>query len=154
MDNFKQSKLLLSLALICLVLGLNKSALAYNIELKDLNGRNVQLSNYLGKPVILFFWTIRCPYCREELKNLNRLYPALDKEGIVVLGVNVGEPEYKVRRFFEGYPLNFKILLDESGLLADRYNLLGVPTYVFLDKGGREISQAHSFPVNYKSLLF
>ena len=76
------------------------------------------------------------------------------KEGVIIFGVNVSEPEYKVQIFFKGYPLNFKMLLDKDGLLANKYGLMGVPTYIFLDKTGKVILQTHSFPVNYKSLLF
>jgi peroxiredoxin len=151
---FRKFRIWLLITLICLVLGFSKDALAGDIILSDLNGQAVQLSSYKGSPVILFFWTTWCPYCRQELKILNQQYSVMAKEGIVVIGVNLGESEKKVKKFFEGYVLNFKMLLDKEGLLADKYNLMGVPTYVFLDKAGEDISQAHSLPVNYKGLLF
>ena len=153
MHIFRKFRTLLFIALIWLVLGFAKDALANDIILNDLGGSAVQLSSYKGKPVILFFWTTWCPYCRQELRMLNQQYSQIAKEGIVLLGVNVSESDYKVQRFFKGYPLNFKMLLDKAGLLADKYGLLGVPTYIFLDKNGQVISQAHSLPVNYKSLL-
>ncbi len=126
---------------------------AKGIILIDLEGAPVNLSRYIGKPVILFFWTTWCPYCRDELKILNRQAALMAKEGIVVIGVNLSESQSKVQRFFKGYWLNFKMLLDKNGLLADKYDLMGVPTYVFLNKEGKEISQAHSFPLNYRDLL-
>ncbi len=153
MRNFRRFKVL-CVVLAWLILGFGKIALAGDILLNDLGGRVVHLSSYKGSPVILFFWTTWCPYCRKELKALNQQYSVMAKEGIVVIGVNVNESEKKVQRFFEGYQLNFKMLLDKDGLLADKYDLLGVPTYVFLDKTGEVISQANSLPVNYKSLLF
>ena len=154
MRNFIKFKRWSWLGLIFLVLTLGKSALAQEVILNDLDGKSVNVASYIGKPVILFFWTTWCPYCRQELKILNQQYAAMDKDGIIVLGVNVSEPDEKVRRFFTGYLLNFKILLDKSGLLADKYDLLGVPTYVFLDKAGQVVSRSHSLPENYKSLLF
>ncbi|MDD3274690.1 MAG: TlpA disulfide reductase family protein [Candidatus Omnitrophica bacterium] len=126
---------------------------AEGIVLSDLKGEKADLASYKGKPVILFFWTTWCPYCRQELKDLNQRYPQITEDGIVLLGVNVNEPSYKVQNFFESYPLQFRMLLDKNGLLADEYNLMGVPTYVFLDKEGKEISQAHSLPPDYKLLL-
>ncbi|MCX5698597.1 MAG: TlpA disulfide reductase family protein [Candidatus Omnitrophica bacterium] len=154
MRNFRKFRMLLLMALISLALGFGKGALANDIILNDLGGRAVNLSSSKGKPVILFFWTTWCPYCRQEIKVLNQRYAQIEKEGIVIFGVNVSEPDYKVQKFFKGYQLNFKILLDQAGLLADKYNLMGVPTYVFLDKTGQVISQVHSLPNNYKSLLF
>lgn len=153
MRDFRKFKVLLLVVSIFLVLGFGKTALAGEIILNDLGGQAVNLSSYQGKPVILFFWTTWCPYCRQELKILNQRYSVMAKEGIVILGVNVGESENKVQRFFKDYQPNFKMLLDKSGLLADKYDLMGVPTYVFLDKTGQVILQAHSLPENYKSLL-
>jgi peroxiredoxin len=141
------------MALIFLALGFGKDSLAGDIILNDLEGQAVNLSNLKGKPVILFFWTTWCPFCRQELRSLNQQYSQIAKEGITILGVNVNEPTYKVERFFKGYPLNFRMLLDKTGKLADQYDLMGVPTYVFLDKTGRMVLQAHSLPENYKSLL-
>ncbi|MDP2927835.1 MAG: TlpA disulfide reductase family protein [Candidatus Omnitrophota bacterium] len=151
---FRKFRILLLMVLIWLVLGFGKGALAGDIILNDLGGQAVNISSYKGKPVILFFWTSWCSYCRQELRTLNQQYSVMAKEGIDILGVNVSESENKVQRFFKGYPLNFKILLDEAGLLADKYDLMGVPTYIFLDKTGEVISQANSLPDNYKSLLF
>ena len=124
-----------------------------DIFLIDLQGTSVNFSNLINKPVVLFFWTTWCPYCRKELKILNQQASVMAKEGILVIGVNLSESQSKVQRFFKGYFLNFKMLLDRDGLLADKYDLMGVPTYVFLDKDGKELSQAHSFPDNYQSLL-
>jgi thioredoxin-related protein len=39
-------------------------------------------------------------------------------------------------------------------LLADKYDVIGVPTYILLDKAGKVISRYQSLPENYKSLLF
>jgi peroxiredoxin len=154
MNIFRKFRLPLFIVLIWLVLGFAKSALAGDIILNDLGGQAVRFSSYKGKPVMLFFWTTWCPYCRVELKKLNQQYPLMVQEGIAIFGVNVSEPEYKVQRFFQGYQLNFKILLDKAGLLADKYGLMGVPTFIFLDKAGQETYRANSLPDDYKGLLF
>ena len=132
---------------------LESDSLSKDIVLSDLDGKLINFTGLINKPVILFFWTTWCPYCREELKIINQQALLMAKDGILVIGVNLSESQSKVQRFFRGYPLNFKMLLDKDGLLADKYDLMGVPTYVFLDKSGKEISQTHSFPDNYRSLL-
>ncbi|MFH0918520.1 MAG: TlpA disulfide reductase family protein [Candidatus Omnitrophota bacterium] len=150
----RKFKTLLLIALICLVVGFGKGVQAADdIILNDLSGQAVNLAGYKGQPVILFFWTTWCPYCRAELRELNQQYSAITQEGIVLLGVNVNEPVNKVQKFFKGYQLNFRMLLDKSGLLADKYELMGVPTYIFLNKTGKVVLQTHNLPANYKSLL-
>lgn len=151
---FKKSRVFVLVILILLVLGFSREAFAGDIILNDLNGKAVNLSGYKGKPAILFFWTSWCPYCRKETKTLNQLYPQMKKEGITVFAVNIGEPDYKVKGFFKDYGLTFNVLLDKEGKLANHYDVIGVPTYIFLDKTGQVILQAHSLPENYQSLLF
>ena len=153
MRDFKRNKVLLLLALIFIILGFGKTSLATDIILNDLSGQSVRISSYKGKPVILFFWTTWCPYCRDELRKLNQLYSQIHKEGIVVFGVDVRESKSKVERALKGYALNFAMLLDEGGSLVYEYGLRGVPTYVFLDKAGQVVSQTQSLPENYKNLL-
>ncbi|MFH1191035.1 MAG: TlpA disulfide reductase family protein [Candidatus Omnitrophota bacterium] len=154
MQIFRKFRVWLFTGLIFLVLGFAKEALAGDIILNDLSGKAVNVSTFNGHPAILFFWTSWCPYCRTEIKALNQGYAQIKEEGIVVFGVNIGESPDKVRGFFKDYPLNFGILLDSKAKLAEKYGVLGVPTYVFLDKTGQVISQYHTLPENYKSLLF
>ena len=155
MQNHHKFRLFLSAVLIFLVLGLGKTASAEDIILNDLGGQPMNFSSYSpGKPAILFFWTTWCPYCREEIRKLNLQSPQIAKDGVVLLGVNVGEADYKVRGFFKDYALNFKMFLDRYTLLADKYDVIGVPTYILLDKAGKVISRYQSLPENYKSLLF
>lgn len=153
MHNFKKFRLFLLMILACLVLGFNQSALAEDIVLKDLSGQSVNLSSYKGKPLIIFFWTTWCPYCRKEIKTLDQMYLQMQKEGITVFAVNIGESGYRVKNFFKNYPLNLRVLIDTDSLSAQQYNVMGVPTYVFIADSGLIISDAHTLPEDYKSLL-
>ncbi|MDO8488966.1 MAG: TlpA disulfide reductase family protein [Candidatus Omnitrophota bacterium] len=149
----KKSGILILVILICLVFGFFNKASAGDIILNDLNGKTANLSNYNGKPTILFFWTTWCPYCREELKTLNQLYPQMKKDGITVFAVNVGESSYTVRKFFMSHVISFGALLDTDEEAANKYNVIGVPTYVFITKSGHVISDEHELPMDYKKLL-
>ncbi|MDP2830702.1 MAG: TlpA disulfide reductase family protein [Candidatus Omnitrophota bacterium] len=151
---FKKVRILAPAILIFLVLIFSKEAFAGDIILNDLNGKAVNLSGFKGKPVILFFWTTWCRSCRNEIKTLNQMYPQMKKEGITVFAANIGESGNKVQGFFKDYVLSFNVLLDKEGKLANQYDVIGVPTYIFLDKTGQVILQAHSLPENYQSLLF
>lgn len=150
---FTKSRILLLAILIFLVTGSGKTASAEDIILKDLNNSPVNLSQYRGRPAILFFWTTWCHFCRNGIKVLNQNYNEMEKEGIIVFAINVSEPEYNVRRFLKNYPINFRVLLDKDGLAANRYGIIGVPTYIFLDKSGRIIVTETSLPTDYKNLL-
>ena len=151
---FRKFRLLVLMSLISLVLGFGKTALADDIILNNLNGQAVNLSHSEGKPVIFLFWTTWCSYCRKELKVLNQLYPQLEKEGITLFAVNIGEPDYRVIKFVKDYALIFNVLLDKTGGMADQFNVIGVPTYVLLNKSGERVVQDNELPKDYKNLLF
>jgi len=122
-----------------------KSAPAF--KLTGLNGKEVSLSDYKGKKaVVLFFWTTWCPYCREEMRGLNQEYAELTKGNIGFLAINVGESEDKVRNFVKSRILDFEVLLDRYTTVADSYDLMGVPTYIVIDKSGAIVSTGNHFP--------
>lgn len=129
--------------------------IALDFKLQDLNQNTLTLSSYKDKqPVILFFWTTWCPFCRNELRLLKDIYPQLVKEGWELFAINAGEPAYKVDKFVKGYALNFKVLLDKDTTVAGSYGILGVPTYLLIDKKGYIVFNDHYFPkAKYKELI-
>lgn len=128
---------------------------APDFKLTDLDKNIITLSNYRNKqPVILFFWTTWCPFCRKELKILNNMYPELLKEGLEVLAINVGEYTYKVENFAKTYKLTYKVLLDKDTTVTESYGILGVPTYILIDKQGNIRFKVNAFPKEeYKNLI-
>ena len=148
----KTAAIFLALTVI-LTLSFAHTALAGDIVLNDLESKPVNLSSLAGKPAILFFWTTWCPYCRTELRALNKMYPQMEKEGINVFAVDIGEAGDKVRRFLKDYALDLRVLLDEEGRAAENYEIKGVPTYIFINKDGQIVSLEHRLPDDYKGLL-
>jgi peroxiredoxin len=120
---------------------------APEFALDDLNDRVFTLSEYRDrKPVILFFWTTWCSNCREGMRVLNEMYPEIVKDNFEVLSINVGESKSKVARFAQARNFRFKVLLDPSTGTARSFSLVGVPTYVIIDKKGFVRFYDHFFP--------
>jgi len=132
-----------------------ENKLAADFKLKDLNNLSHTLSSYKNKKaVLLFFWTTWCPFCRNELRSLNAIYPKLKKEGWEVFGIDVAESAHKVKKFIKQYSLDFKILLDKDRSTAQSYNIIGVPTFILVDKNGRIVFKGNRFPqTRYKDLI-
>jgi len=125
----------------------SKSPLAPDFRLNDLSGKEALLSSYLGKKaVVLFFWTTWCPYCREALKDLEADYVSLARDGVIVLTINVGERKGKVAKFIKDRKLSFRVLLDINNYVADKYELMGVPSYFLINKEGRIVFAGNYFP--------
>ena len=132
-----------------------EKVLAPDFKLQDLSENSVALSDYKGKnPVVIIFWTTWCPYCRAELNNLNQKYPQLAKEGWEVLAINVEEPSSLVAAFLKKRPLTFKVLLDMDAQIAHSYGVLGVPTYILVNKEGFVVFKDNYFPEDkYRELI-
>jgi peroxiredoxin len=131
-----------------------KLPFASDFKLQDLSQNTYALSSYKDKqPVALFFWTTWCPFCRRELKLLNERYLELRAAGLEVLAIDVGEAPYRVESFMKNYALSFKVLLDKDTSVATAYDILGVPTYVLVDKKGHIVFKDNYLPENYKTLI-
>jgi peroxiredoxin len=128
---------------------------APDFSLEDINQTTYNLSSYKDKkPVILFFWTTWCPFCRKEIDQLKNIYPDLQKGGWELFTINIKEPVYKVQNFAESHNLILKVLLDKDAHVASAYEVLGVPTYCIIDKRGQIVFKNHYFPKEtYKQLI-
>lgn len=93
------------------------------------------LSDYQGKKVIINFWATWCPPCVEEMPLLQAYAQKYTGE-LVVLGVNSMETLDNVRPFIEEMGITFPILLDEAGLVSDRYFVKDYPYTFFVDESG------------------
>ncbi|MFH0826841.1 MAG: TlpA disulfide reductase family protein [Candidatus Omnitrophota bacterium] len=130
---------------------------ALDFQLPDLSQNLYSLCEYKDKqqPVILFFWTTWCPYCREELMVLKDKYAELLADGWELFGINVGESASKVDSFVKNASLPFKVLLDKSTSVAKSFGVFGVPTYVIVGKDGLIKATEHYFPEDaIKELMF
>jgi cytochrome c-type biogenesis protein len=151
-------KILLVFAFVFLVSGYAFAAEgrpAANFSLKSIEQETVSLSDYKGKnPVLLFFWTTWCPYCRKELSELGKKNAALAADNITVLSINIGESSDKVEKYLKSRPAAVKVLLDEDSVTAHDYGLIGVPTFVLINQSGNIVFKDNYFSYNnYKALL-
>ncbi len=118
-----------------------------DFQLPDLNQQVYSLSEYKDKqPVVLFFWTTWCPYCREELMALKGKYAELLSDGWELFAINVGESASKVDSFIKNASLPFKVLLDNTTSVTKSFGVFGVPTYVVIGKDGGIVTKEHYFP--------
>ncbi|WP_199623173.1 TlpA disulfide reductase family protein [Paenibacillus alkalitolerans] len=95
-----------------------------------------------GKPLVINFWGTFCPPCVEETPALQRMYEKYKEDGVVILGVNLGEkPLVRVKNFTDRFGVSYPVLLDPELEVRDRYGVRSYPTTFFVDAEGviREI---------------
>jgi thioredoxin-dependent peroxiredoxin len=90
---------------------------------KDQNGNTVQLSDFTGRKVVLYFYPKDdTPGCTAQACNLRDNYDALLKAGYVVLGVSVDD-EKSHQKFVKKYSLPFPLLADTDHQLVEAYGV-------------------------------
>ncbi len=112
------------------------------IQLKDISGNTVSLSDFRGKIVFLNFWATWCPTCVVEMPSMEKLHQRFKNQDFAMIAVNMQESEAQVKSFFERLQLSFTTLLDTSGEVAAGLAVNALPTTYFLDKEGRIIGFA------------
>ncbi|RRN67795.1 TlpA family protein disulfide reductase [Peribacillus simplex] len=117
--------------------GLKIGAKAPDFTLKTLDGKQVELSDYKGKKVMLNFWATWCPPCKKEMPDMEK-YTQQAGDDVVVLAVNI-DPENDVKSFVNNNGITFTIPLDSQSAknpVNDLYNISFIPTTYFIDKKG------------------
>ncbi|MEX0683722.1 MAG: TlpA disulfide reductase family protein [Dehalococcoidia bacterium] len=113
-----------------------EGALAPDFLLQDMDGAEVRLSDFRGRPVILNFWATWCAPCRKEMPQFVQAYEAHQDDGLVVIGLNLQESESIIRPFTDDYGVGFPVLIDRDGEVGDAYRVTGVPETLFIDADG------------------
>jgi thiol-disulfide isomerase/thioredoxin len=110
--------------------------LAPDFVLKDLDGNTIRLSDLRGKMVFINFWATWCPPCRAEMPEIEAVHQEYKDKGVVVLGVDISEPESTVRQYVQQGGFSWPIVLDSTGKVARDYQIAAIPTSFFLDREG------------------
>lgn len=121
---------------------------APDFTLETLDHQPVTLADLRGKVVIINFWASWCAPCRLEMPALQQAYEAYQGKGVVILAVNLTAQDAiaEAEKFVQELGLTFPILLDEVGEVSEAYQVLGLPTTIFVNREG-DIARTHLGPM-------
>jgi len=128
---------LLTLATFCALARADSGARAPQFTAQTLDGETVTDTSLGGRTILLQFWATWCPHCRSDEAAVDNIERRFASQGLVVLAVDEGESESKVRSYLEGHPRSCRIALDEEGALSKQFGKHGIPYYVLIDREGR-----------------
>lgn len=107
----------------------------------DLGGKEVRLSSYRGKLVLLNFWATWCPPCREEMPVFSRWQKDLQARGLQVIGVSMDDDGSEVRKFLAQYPVTYPIVMGDARFAEKFGGVLGLPLTYLIDAQGRVVAR-------------
>ncbi len=109
----------------------------------DIDGEQVKLSDYLGKPVVLNFWATWCYYCKVEMPDFDTAsekYP--DVQFMMVNATDgVKETMSGAKKYIEDEGFRFDVFFDTQLEAVNKYGVTGFPTTYFIDEKGNLVAK-------------
>lgn len=110
---------------------------APNFTLKNLEGKDVSLSDFKGKWVVIDFWGSWCGWCIKGFPQLKDAYEQYAPE-LEIIGVDCNESEEAWRRGVEKYKLPWvNVYNPQNSTLLMEYGVQGFPTKVIVNPEGK-----------------
>lgn len=106
------------------------------ISLAAMDGRQVSLQQFAGKPTVVNLWATWCPPCRREMPVLAAAQAEHPEVHFVFL--NQGETAAKVESYLNAEKLALvNVLLDAKGEASGKFSQRALPTTLFFDANGK-----------------
>ena len=120
-------------------------AVAPEFALKDVNGKEVKLSDYKGKIVVLEWYNPECPAIaqhHEKAKTFNDMYTEFKNKDVVFLAINSSAPgkqghgKETNEKHIKTFGLEYPVLMDEDGTTGRAYGATNTPHCFVIGKDG------------------
>lgn len=123
--------------------GQEKSAprTAPDFDLKDLTGKQLRLSDYRGKVVLLDFWATWCAPCQTEVPRFVAFQNEYGKNGFQVIGISMDDAPEPVRKFYTKFKMNYPVAMGTEKLADDYGGVLGLPLTFLIGRNGHIVKR-------------
>ncbi len=114
---------------------------APDFTLSQLDGKQLQLSSFRGKIVLLDFWATWCDPCREEIPELVLLQNKYAGRGLQIVGVSLDDGPEPVRKFYQDFHMNYPVVMGTAKTAESYGGVLGLPIAFFIGRDGKIYSR-------------
>ena len=136
-------------------IGIALGAKAPGAAVEALDGRPVDLAQYIGKsPVLLEFWATWCPVCKEmEPEMLTAVKKYGSRVKFIAVAVSVNESPDRIKRYVAKYHYTHEVVFDRDGHATDAYDVPATSYIVVIDKSGKVVYTGQGAEQNIEAAL-
>ena len=111
---------------------------APEFTLADQTGKQVKLSDFKGKVVLLNFWATWCGPCKVEIPWFIEFQKTYENKDLVILGVSLDEDGWtSVKPYMDEKKMNYRVLAGNDDVAKNYGGVESLPTTFLIDKEGR-----------------
>lgn len=112
-------------------------SVAPDFTLPDLSGKQLTLSSYRGKVVLLDFWATWCDPCRDETPRFVELQDKYRDRGFQIIGISIDDSPDPVRQFQLQFKMNYPVVMGNARIAELYGGILGLPVIFLIGPDGR-----------------
>lgn len=124
----------------------------YNLQLQNIDGSQVHLSEFKGKVLFINIWATWCAPCIAEMPGIQSLYEDIDSEDIVFIMLSMDDELDKAKKFIDRKGFTFPTYLPASRV-PEVFRAPSIPTTFVVNKEGKIVSKKVGM-ANYDSNSF
>ena len=106
----------------------------------DANGKEVKLSDYFGKPIVINFWASWCPPCQAEMPHFEEAYRNNPDVQFIMLNCTYYDTVEAANKFISDSGYTFPVFYDTSLDAMTANNVTALPTTYFIAANGEVVS--------------
>jgi peroxiredoxin len=108
------------------------------------NGKDVKLSDYKGKVILVNFWATWCPPCKKELPSLSAIASEFKNKDFKMVGVSVDDNQSVLNTYLQSNSLSYTIVHEPDQLVQKYMDVTGqrdnvIPQSYIIDKSGKVV---------------
>lgn len=100
------------------------------------NDQPVDLKQFQGKVVLIDFWGVWCPPCRQAIPHLRELYQEKKEQGLVIIGIHTTNQGSAMADFAERAQIPYPVAVDVNNTTINAFHVDSYPDYYLIDRKG------------------
>ena len=100
------------------------------------SGEIVSLEALKGRIVVLDFWATWCGPCKEAIPHVAEIWRLYKDQNVLAISIDLREDEDAVGKFAQSNQMNWIVVIDRDGSIAQKYDVTAIPTLFIIDQRG------------------